>query len=247
MELAIVPLGQIESTNLIGGKARALSQLIQAGFMVPPGYAVTTTVFGAMNSELKSAVLGSLDMLKVKKVAVRSSAVNEDGKDAAWAGQMDTFLNVGRRGVLTAVERCWSSANSPRAVSYARQRGLKVGPVAVIVQAMINGKTSGVAFSTHPVTQDDKQMIVEAVPGLAESLVSGNATPDSYVLDKVRGGVIEERINHRRPLLSAPQLKELKQVICAMEKYFGFPVDVEWTIHRGKLFILQSRPITTLG
>jgi len=246
-DLAILPLGAVENVKLIGGKARVLSQLIREGFIVPPGFVVTTAVFGQVDAELKAAILDNFDLLSSRTVAVRSSAVAEDGKNDAWAGQMDTFLKVNRKGLMVAIERCWASANSPRALAYAKQKGLKAGPVAVIVQKMIHGGTSGVAFSVHPITQAKDQMIIEAVPGLAESLVSGSATPDSYVIDKKTGKVIGEELRHRRALLSAAQIHELNRVICAMEKFFGLPIDVEWTLVKNKLFILQSRPITTLG
>lgn len=247
IELAILPLGAIEDAELIGGKARVLSQLIREGFIVPPGFVVTTAVFGSMDAELRTAILDDFDLLGAKMVAVRSSAAAEDGKAAAWAGQMDTFLKVKRKDLIISVERCWASANSPRALAYAKQKSIKAGPVAVIVQRMVHGSTSGVAFSVHPITQDKNQLIIEAVPGLAESLVSGSATPDSYVINKKLGNVIREELQHRHPLLSELHIKELNRVVCKMEKFFGTPIDVEWTILKDKLFILQSRPITTLG
>lgn len=245
-DLAILPLGQIENTGLIGGKARALSQLIREGINVPPGFVITTAVFRRPDTALKAAIMAEFDQLKARKVAVRSSAVSEDGKDAAWAGQLDSVLNVNRAGLIAAVERCWKSADSPRARAYARQKGLAAGPAAVIVQKMIHGHVSGVAFSVHPVTQAD-QIIVEAVPGLAEALVSGNATPDSYLIDKMTGDYAHEDIRHGKPLLSADQLRELDGTIRKLEEYFKHPVDVEWTFLKGELYILQSRPITTLS
>ena len=213
---------------------------------MPPGFVISTAVFKNMTADLAAAILASFDALNTKKVAVRSSAVAEDGKSAAWAGQLDTKLDVKRKELILAVERCWASADSTRARAYAKQKDLNTGPAAVIVQQMIHGRVSGVAFSIHPVTQAD-QIVVEAIPGLAEALVSGSATPDSYLIEKKSGEYNYENLLHGRPLLSDKQLITLSGAVSRLEKFFGFPVDVEWTFARGKLFILQSRPITTLG
>ena len=187
------------------------------------------------------------DGLGVEYVAVRSSAVAEDGSNNAWAGQMDTFLNIDQDHLLDAVKKCWASANSVRAKAYAKQKNLTVGRVAVLVQAMIQGDASGVAFSVHPVTQNPKHMIIEAVAGLTDSLVSGEATPNSYVIDKRNGKTIESHPQAGSKLLSDKQLTEVAKIIGQLEKHFRFPIDVEWTFADNKLFILQSRPITTLG
>jgi len=246
-ELVLAPLGQVESVGLIGGKARALSQLINSGFNVPPGFVITAASLQQMSPELEKAVLESFDDLAAKLVAVRSSAAAEDGKNDAWAGQMDTFLNIDRAYLLNAVKKCWDSANSARAKAYAKQKNLAAGGVAVVVQAMVQGEVSGVAFSVHPVTQNPNHMIIEAVPGLAESLVSGETTPDNYVIDKRTGKTLENHLAGVEKLLSDKQIRQVAKTVGQLEHYFGFPIDVEWTFAGSQLFILQSRPITTLG
>jgi len=245
--LAIVPLGQVESVQLIGGKARALSQLVEARFSVPPGFVITTEVCDVMTPALQQAIFDSFDLLNTQKAAVRSSAASEDGAKDAWAGQMDTFLNVKRAGLIAAVKNCWSSASSARAKAYAKQKGLAAGPVAVVVQAMVDGDFSGVAFSVHPVRQNRNQMVIEAVPGLAEPLVSGAVTPDTYVIDKRSGRLLEDHAMGGKNLLTNRQITVVAKAVGRLEQFFGFPVDVEWTFSDDELFILQSRPITTLG
>jgi pyruvate,water dikinase len=246
-ELLIIPLGQVEEARLMGGKARALSQLIDAGFNVPPGFVITAAAPDQMSTELEAAILVEFDGLGAEFVAVRSSAVAEDGANDAWAGQMDTFLNIDRSHLLNAVKKCWDSANSARAKAYAKQKSLAAGKVAVVVQAMVQGDVSGVAFSVHPVTQNANHMIIEAVPGLAESLVSGKITPDSYVLDKRSGKIIESHGQAGKNLLDNRRITEVAKTVGHLEEYFHFPVDVEWTFSGKELFILQSRPITTLS
>ena len=140
--------------------------------------------------------------------------------------------------------------------------------VAVLVQAMVPSEASGVAFSVHPVTQASDQMIIEAGLGLGEAVVSGEITPDTYIVSKPQGEIVEQHIAAQtkrlvrsqggssvwealepandQPKLSVEQIKELAATIVKIEQYFGFPVDVEWAYAGGKLYILQSRPITTI-
>lgn len=242
----VIRLDTADNVAEAGGKGAALARMINAGFRVPGGFVITTAA-KTMNKGLKAEVLVAFDSLGAKKVAVRSSAVAEDGAKDAWAGQMDTFLNVGKDGLLESVEKCWRSAGSERALAYAKQKGLEAGRVAVVVQEMINGDVSGVAFSVHPVTNDKNQLVIEAVRGLADSLVSGEATPDNYVVDRKTSKVIQKTIQGDKPMLNDKNLAELSETVMKLEEYFGFPVDVEWTFAGDKLFILQSRPITTLG
>ncbi len=114
-------------------------------------------------------------------VAVRSSATAEDSSSAAWAGQLDTFLNTTEETLLQNVQKCWASLFTPRAIFYRFEKGMhgqKIS-VAVVVQKMVQSEVSGIAFSVHPVTEDHNQMIIEAGFGLGEAIVSGQVTPDS--------------------------------------------------------------------
>lgn len=238
----ILPLVEAKDTKLVGGKAKALGELIKAGFNVPAGFVITTK---ATADDFES-ILEEFDKLGTHNVAVRSSAVAEDGSNDAWAGQMDTFLNVKRDGLKDAVEKCWRSAGSARAKAYAEQKGLNAGKVAVIVQKMVPATVSGVSFSAHPVTSDKNQIVIEAVDGLAEKLVSGVVTPDTYVLDKKSHKIAEKHLVAAQ-ILSDQKIVELAQAIVQIENHFNFPVDVEWSFAGDELFILQSRPVTTLG
>jgi len=119
-------------------------------------------------------------------VAVRSSATSEDSAAAAWAGQLDSYLNTNKKKILENVKRCWASLFTPRAIFYRFEKGLCGTDisVAVVVQKMVESEESGIAFSVHPVTEDPNHIIIEAGFGLGEAIVSGQITPDSYVVDK---------------------------------------------------------------
>jgi len=136
--------------------------------------------------ELGEEILKEFDKLGANKVAVRSSATAEDSKIDAWAGQLESYLNTSRKDLLKNIQKCWASLYTPRALFYRVERGMdrKIVSVAVVVQKMIQSESAGVCFTVHPVTQDKNQMIIEAVKGLGEKLVSGQVTPDSYVMKK---------------------------------------------------------------
>jgi rifampicin phosphotransferase len=246
MEKLVLPLSASRKVSLVGGKAASLARLMQAGFNVPTGFVATTTV-QELNDELERDILSAFDELGAKYVAVRSSAVAEDGVKDAWAGQMDTFLNVNRGELVEAIRKCWESAKSERAKAYAEQKNIRPGNVAVIVQKMVPARASGVAFSAHPVTNNRGQIVIESVRGLGEKLVSGSVTPDTYVIDKETQEVIEKHPSEETQNLSSRQLEELAETVLRIEDLFGLPVDVEWAYAGSELFILQSRPITTLG
>src|SRR3989344_4615445 len=130
-------------------------------------------------------------------VAVRSSATSEDSAEAAWAGQLDSYLNTTEVELLKNVQRCWASLFTPRAIFYRFEKGLRATKisVAVVGQKMVESEVSGIAFSVHPVTQDYNQMIIEAGFGLGEAIVSGQVTPDSYVLQKEPLQIIDKSIS----------------------------------------------------
>lgn len=204
-------------------------------------------------------------------VAVRSSATSEDSAAAAWAGQLDSFLNTTKDMLLKNVQRCWASLFTPRAIFYRFEKGLHGTEisVAVVVQKMIQSEVSGIAFSVHPVTQDYDQLIIEAGFGLGEAIVSGSITPDSFVVEKSGWHMLDTNISTQerglfrkadggnewqdiptskgeQPTLSNEQVIELAKLVVKIEKHYGFPVDVEWAREGGTFFIVQSRPITTL-
>jgi pyruvate,water dikinase len=209
--------------------------------------------------------------LGARLVAVRSSATSEDSLTAAWAGQLETYLNTTDETLLENVKKCWASLFTPRAIFYRFEKGLQKEKicVAVIVQEMVESVVAGIGFSVHPVTQDENQLIIEAGFGLGEAVVSGQITPDSYVVDKEDWVLLDIQISKQekglfkkpeggnewqkipkdkqeKQKLSGPQIIELSKLIVKIEQHYGFPVDIEWAIKGGKFYITQSRPITTL-
>jgi phosphoenolpyruvate synthase/pyruvate phosphate dikinase len=225
-----------------------------------------------MPTDLREDILKSFQELNTEFVAVRSSATAEDGAEAAWAGQLDTFLNTTKETLLEKVQECWASLFTPRAIFYRFEKGMDAQKisVAVVVQKMVNSDAAGIAFSVHPVTEDYNQMIIEAGFGLGEAVVSGQVTPDSYIVTKEPLKIIEESINEQgkglyrkegggnewkdlpqekgnSQVLSKDQIFALANVLMQIENHYGFPVDTEWAMENNELYIVQSRPITTLS
>lgn len=219
--------------------------------------------------EISEEILENFKLIDTKFVAVRSSATSEDSEDAAWAGQLDTFLNTTEKNLLENIKKCWASLFTPRAIFYRFEKKLdetKIS-VAVVVQKMIQSEISGVAFSVHPVTQNNNQILIEAGLGLGEAVVSGAITPDNYVIEKNSLNIEETNIGEqtkklvnekgknvwikinkegKNRFLDDSKLKELTTLIIQIEKHYGFPCDIEWAYEKGKFYITQSRPITTI-
>jgi pyruvate, water dikinase len=184
-------------------------------------------------------------------VAVRSSAVCEDGITASFAGQQESYLNVhGGSAILDRVRECWASFFSPRALFYRSQKAvLGDTRMAVVVQEMVQADKSGVMFTADPIRNRRDCMVIEGAPGLGEAIVSGEITPDHYVVSRDSGVVVDTFIPdaERGRVLSEAELKKLRDIGLQLETFFGSPQDVEWCIRGNDLLVLQSRPITTLG
>ena len=222
--------------------------------------------------ELENKILKDFKKLKCRYVAVRSSATAEDSSTASWTGELDTFLNTTEKTLTDNIKKCWSSLFTPRAIFYRKEKKLlktKVS-VAVVVQKMIQSEISGITFTVHPVTKDRNQMIIEAGYGLGEAIVSGSITPDSYVVDKQDMSILDINIAEQerkliqksvagdnkwvkipksegeKQVLTGKQIIELAQICANIEKHYQFPCDIEWAFEKGKFYITQSRPITTL-
>ncbi len=224
-----------------------------------------------MPADVKTEILKFYKHLNCKFVAVRSSATSEDSVSAAWAGQLDSFLNTTEETILENVKKCWASLFTPRAIFYRFEKKLRRDEisVAVVVQKMIDSEESGIAFSVHPVTQDENQIIIEACLGLGEAIVSGAITPDSYVIDKQGLDILDVNVNEQtgalykkskggnkwrelgkkgeEQVLSEKEIIELSGLILKIEDHYGFPCDIEWAKKKGEFYIVQSRPITTLN
>lgn len=208
--------------------------------------------------------------LGAKLVAVRSSATAEDSSIASWAGELESYLNVTRKNILDSVKNCWSSLFTPRAIFYRFEKKLhkqKVS-VAVVIQKMIQSDVSGITFTVHPVTRDRDQMIIEAGYGLGEAIVGGKITPDSYVIHKKDWHLMDVNVAKQEMMIvrsssgtkemKVPAVKQEKQKmtnvqilklaeLCQeIENHYGSPQDIEWAMEKGKFYITQSRPITTL-
>jgi len=222
--------------------------------------------------ELTKQVKEQFQKLNSEYVAVRSSATAEDSASAAWAGQLDTFLNTTEDNLMENIKKCWASLFTPRAIFYRFEKKLHDQniSVAVVIQEMIPSETAGIAFSVHPVTEDHNQLIIEAGYGLGEAVVGGSITPDGYVVEKEPRRIIDKNINEQttklvratkggnewvdipkdqraKPVLTDQQVLELTKLILKIEKHYGFPIDIEWAHVQNKFYITQSRPITTLS
>jgi len=225
-----------------------------------------------MPIDIANDIMVSFAKLDTKYAVVRSSATAEDSASAAWAGQLESYLGITEKNLLESVKKCWASLFSTKALSYrfAKQlEGQKIS-VAVVVQKMIDGVTAGTAFSADPVTQKRSTIIIEAVFGLGQALVSGNLTPDSYSIDKNHLRIINKnipfkpkglyrarkgnivwrnlsRLQETRQVLPDQEILSLAKVILKIEDLYGFPCDIEWVTERGKCYIVQSRKITTIN
>ena len=288
-------LGQAECQDraLVGGKAAHLSQLA-ATFRVPPGFCLSTAAFDhalasgfAMDQTLASlaalpdvlcegltqayAMLADHCGVAAPPVAVRSSAVDEDGASASFAGQHETLLNiVGAEEVARAVVQCWRSAGSARVQAYRIQQGLAPVNVrlAVLVQELVSADVSAVLFTANPVTGCRDELVINANWGLGEGIVGGTVTPDSYVLRAADLTIVSQQIAEKRrmtvpiaggthevdvprflrtqPALSSDQITELGRLGLTLEATMGWPVDVECAYQSGLWYLLQCRPITAL-
>jgi pyruvate,water dikinase len=268
----VVPLLHARETTVFGSKAVGLGDATRAGLPVPPGIALSGPIVEAVASgdaKAVSEVTAAAAALSCP-LAVRSSAVDEDGADASFAGQHLTLLNVPDLDALpTALREVWWSANSDAAISYRQRVGLFTRPsVGVVVQSLLNPDAAGVMFTVNPITGAEECMI-EAAWGLGESVVAGLVIPDTYrvarsgeVLERTAGrksiavrstpdgGTVEEPVPAElvdRLCLDDEQLAQLGDLGVLCEQEYGRARDIEWAFADGTLYLLQCRAITTLG
>jgi pyruvate,water dikinase len=229
-----------------------------------------------MPPEIASEIEKSYVTMGKGFVAVRSSATAEDLPEASFAGQQATFLNVeGEKEVVKAVQSCWASLFGARAIFYRQEQGFehfKVG-IAVPVQRMIQSEVSGVMFTIEPTTSNKDQITIEAVLGLGEMIVSGDVTPDHYIVDKNGFKISKKEIKSQewklikekdasgksdnvkivltpeeqaRQKLADDDIVALAKIGKSLEDHYEFPQDVEWAKEKGTLYIVQTRPVTTI-
>ena len=233
----IVELGEA-APDQVGGKAVGLARLVEIGLPVPPAVVVPVSAEGALGDP--DEVVRRLG----EPLAVRSSAVDEDAADRSAAGQYDSLMGVRAEGLREAVERVHASGANQRARAY----GLG-GNVAVIIQREVAATRAGVAFSRDPLGRSD-DAVIECGFGHGEAVVSGETTPDRFVVGEDR--VVEVRIAARfGPLAAIRTLRDDEARVVAglarrAEDGFGVPVDVEFCFERRRLWLVQCRPITTL-
>lgn len=286
MEIVWLGHGNCHDCTLVGGKGANLCHLA-ATQRIPPAFCLTAAVFRdwlptggkvtALPVELVATLatayrhLGDLCGVVEPAVAVRSSAVAEDGQTVSFAGQHSTYLNVtGIAAVAQAVQHCWASAYATQALAYRRRQGLPTTEMrmAVLVQQMIFADVAAVVFSANPVTGNQTELVINASWGLGESLVSGAVTPDTWLVHKHDLTVVEVRLADKQnmtvptpggtgqrpvprwlrtqPSLTPNQCLELAGLAVHLERTMGWPVDLECAYRSGLLYLLQCRPITAL-
>lgn len=227
----------------------------------------------AIPEHLRQEILGQYQALGPDaRVAVRSSSTAEDLACASFAGQQETILNVvGPENLFHAIRECWSSLYTSQAIFYRHQCGFDHAQVsmAVVVQKMILSEKSGVTFTVDPVLNNRYNMVIEAVWGLGEGIVSGAVTPDHFKIDRDTCEVMHESIAKKQIMfcrdgdygvvklpvppekvsarvLTTAELNELVRMGNKLEQHFGCPQDIEWGIENDRIYLLQSRPITSL-
>ncbi|GAA3177462.1 hypothetical protein GCM10017688_32310 [Streptomyces ramulosus] len=267
---------QTHRADVVGGKVANLSRLAERQ-PVPPGFCV----FGHSSEELATefaadGITSAYRELAARQeqnepaVAVRSSAVDEDGEHTSFAGLNETYLNVvGEKAVVDAVRACVASFRSERALAYRSKWGLDApDQFAVLVQQLVTADVAGVAFSVDPVTHSGSTVVVNSSWGLGESIVGGTVTPDTYRVDRASWDVTERRIADKarmtvpapagvrelpvpRQLRSTETLSDAQVVRTArlavqLEEQMGWPADVEFAWSAERLYLLQCRPVTAL-
>jgi phosphoenolpyruvate synthase/pyruvate phosphate dikinase len=268
----VVPLAKARDDTVFGSKAVGLGQAAREGLPLPPGVALSGAVVEAVAAGEQRALKKVVKAVRPLRgpLAVRSSAVDEDGADASFAGQHLTLLNVPSWEELnSAVREIWWSANSDSAITYRQRVGLFHRPsVGVVVQALLDPDAAGVMFTQNPVTGADERMI-EASWGLGEAVVSGRVIPDHFLVDRSgqvlertagvkqliiralpEGGTVDEEVAPERVgslCLDDDQLAELNELADRCEQVYGPARDIEFAFAGGNLYLLQCRAVTRAG
>lgn len=271
----VVPLREARDLSLAGGKAINLAKLLAADLPVPGGFVVTTEAFKfagrktSIPAKVEKLIREEYSRLGEPMVAARSSATAEDMAEASMAGQYETFLNLSSIDeLLEAISGCWASLQSERLRSYLREQEIDPGTVgmAVVVQEMVPAESAGVLFTANPRTGARDEMLVEAAWGLGEGVVSGAVQPDRIQIRKEDGEVTRYEVSRKltrlmpggkgfedvprsiqeRACLEYQHLRDLWHLGRRAVSHFDGEQDIEWAVADGKVYLLQSRAITTL-
>jgi pyruvate,water dikinase len=268
----VVQLADAHDESRFGAKATGLGAAARIGLQVPPGIALSGSIVDAVAAGQWPAIEQLMTAARslVGPLAVRSSAVDEDGADASFAGQHLTLLNVPSvDDIRSAIQEIWWSANSDSAITYRQRVGLFTRPsVGVVVQSLLDPDVAGVLFTQNPINKADER-IIEASWGLGEVVVAGRVIPDSFRMDRsgtvlertpgvkkiairaaADGGTVEERVAPElveKLCLNDDQLAQLNTLAEKCEQVFGGARDIEWAFAGGKLFLLQCRAVTRAG
>lgn len=305
-----------DNLELLGGKGRSLTNLVNHGFQVPIGFHVTTRAYrrfieqnhlqerilaaakptlmrgqasfeqasknihelfeeASIPAEIAAAIRSSYEAFEHDDpaVAVRSSANAEDLPNLSFAGQQETYLNIcGAEEIVAAVKRCWASLWTPQALNYRHQNGIAQESVAmsVVVQELVPADVAGILFTANPATGERSEMVINASYGLGEAVVSGQVTPDTFIVDRANGSIKESMVGTKElqitastgqgtqdqevatelrgeAVLDEEQVQALwdtaEQIVTV---YQDVPQDIEWAISDGEIHVLQARPITNL-
>jgi len=268
----VVRLEDAHDDSLFGSKAVGLGEAARAGLPLPAGVALAGSIVEAVagGDEAAGEKVRSMVRPLAVPLAVRSSAVDEDGAEASFAGQHLTLLNVrSADDVCSALREVWWSANSDSAITYRQRVGLFTRPsVGVVIQSLLDPESAGVMFTRNPLNGADER-VIEASWGLGEAVVAGLVIPDHYRLDRsgqvlerkpglkkiaIRtvpdGGTVEEQVSPdltERLCLDDDQLGELHRLATRCEEAYGPARDIEWAFAGGQLYLLQCRAITRAG
>ena len=274
----------------VGGKGANLGEMTQAGFPVPEGFCLTTEEYDAFSEGLELESMSGEEARSILEkrslsgeqisgleeslarfddgtlFSVRSSATAEDLPYASFAGQQDTYINVKKKDVAEAVKKCFISLYTDRAVSYRQQNGIADPSMSVVVQKMVDSEKSGVMFTADPVSGNRNRLVIDAIFGQGEAIVSGLVSPDHIVYDRkkeavtstdialkefaiqtlLEGGTYKDEIHSKEPVLTDSEITQLAKLGASLEKHYGAPQDIEWAIEKGNVYIRQTRPITSL-
>ncbi len=279
MDVAWLGEPHAHEPTVVGGKAASLSRLA-ATYRVPPGFALTAKALalaapdlarGVVPEPLHAHIVDAYATLGGGRVAVRSSAIDEDGDAHSFAGQHETFLNVeGADAISEAVVLCFASAFTARALDYRLHVGLPVDHIglAILVQTQVLADSAGVVFSANPITGSLNEIVITMSYGLGESIVGGTTTPDTFIVTKSDLEIVSHTIGEKRlmtvpvpggtreletpallrglPSVTVEIVLELAALALRLESDTGAPVDVECAVKGNDVYLLQSRPITTL-